>query len=465
LLQNAVIQPSRKVLNAWLKKHLLLAFPFRIFRSSFQKPGIMKKLSLFIVMITFIGHYAAIGQQWANNGNHIYNTNTQNVGIGTGTSFTPTDKLHINNGSSTAGIMAESSYTGASMKALGYFRIKNTATGDMFNMVLRKNGDNHEMLQSCYDATSSLWREYAYFNYTTRKYEMRVGVNDAEFLNAGNILFNNTGTVGIGTTTPSSSNKFTVFQGNGKAIYGNTTGTANCVAIYGWESATTGVSYAVMGLHESNEGAAGHFLANNNSGECAGVYGRADGNVYPGSCGVVGHHYYSGIGVGAWSYSGDLIRAYSGDFPGGTLRFYVNNNGAVYADGGYNSFKKTMSAGANNEYRTFNSIQATEYWIEDVGSADLRKGAATVNIDPVYAQSVDLQNGYKVFLTPVSEEMVILTVAGKSPDKFIVKGTTLDGRPASCSFDYRIMAKDNEKRNSRMEIVNIPEPVIVPRKD
>jgi hypothetical protein len=119
----------------------------------------MKKLLLFIVMITFCGLNAALGQ-WSYNGNHIYNSNTGNVGIGTGALFTPTDKLHVNNGSNIAGLMAESSYTGASMRAVGYFRIKNTATGDLFNMVLRKNGANHEMLQSCYDATTSLWREY-----------------------------------------------------------------------------------------------------------------------------------------------------------------------------------------------------------------------------------------------------------------------------------------------------------------
>jgi hypothetical protein len=69
-------------------------------------------------------------------------------------------------------------------------------------MSLRKNGANHEMLQSCYDASTSTWREYAYFNYTTKKYEMRAGINDAEFKNSGNVLFNNIGKVGIGTSTP-----------------------------------------------------------------------------------------------------------------------------------------------------------------------------------------------------------------------------------------------------------------------
>jgi hypothetical protein len=172
--------------------------PFNIFAMKTTKflVGIISLIMLFIMNETS-------AQQWSNNGNHIYNTNTANVGIGTGALFTPTEKLHINNASNTASIMAESSWGGTSgMHALGYFRIKNTASGDMFNMVLRKNGTVHEMLQSCYDATAGLWREYAYYNYGTRKYEMRSGILDAEFLNSGNFLLSNAGNVGIKTTSP-----------------------------------------------------------------------------------------------------------------------------------------------------------------------------------------------------------------------------------------------------------------------
>jgi len=157
-------------------------------------------VSVVIVILTL--SYSFSQAQWANSGNNIYNTNSDNVGIGTGTAFTPTDKLHINNESNIAGVMAESSYTGTTRKAIGYYRIKNAATGDMFNIVLRKNGSTHEMIQSCYDASTSTWREFAYFNYATGKYEIRSGIVDAEFLNSGKILFNNTGNVGIGYSNP-----------------------------------------------------------------------------------------------------------------------------------------------------------------------------------------------------------------------------------------------------------------------
>jgi hypothetical protein len=160
----------------------------------------MKKI--IILSFTLLMLASMSEAQWSFNGTHIYNSNTGNVGIGTGVIFAPAYKLHINNGPNTASIMCESSYTGTANYPLGYIRLRNTATNDMFNMVLRKNGTVHEMLQSCYDATAGLWREFIYYNYGTRKYEMRNGVMDAEFKNSGNILFNNSGYVGIGTSSP-----------------------------------------------------------------------------------------------------------------------------------------------------------------------------------------------------------------------------------------------------------------------
>ncbi len=268
----------------------------------------------------------------------------------------------------------------------------------------------------------------------------------------------------LGTDIPYVSYKLSVIQNTGRAIYAHVSG-EEATAVYGLASAATGTNYAVRGWLMSNEGAAGFFLADENSGACAGVLGRADGNVLPGSCAVAGYHFYSGIGVGAWSWGGDLIRGYAGDYPGGTLRFYITNAGAVYADGGFNTFKKVMLPEGKHEYRTFNSIQSTESWIEDLGSAELLNGESIVSIDPVFSRTVDLKNDYKVFLTPVSEEMVLLVVTKKSPDKFIVKGITFDGRAVSCSFDYRIVAKDNDNQNTRMEIVDIPETIEVARED
>jgi len=48
---------------------------------------------------------------------------------------------------------------------------------------------------------------------------------------------------------------------------------------------------------------------------------------------VAAHHYWNGCGLGVWSYNGDLIQAYAGDFPGGVLKYRVDHSGNVYAAG------------------------------------------------------------------------------------------------------------------------------------
>lgn len=193
----------------------------------------------------------------------------------------------------------------------------------------------------------------------------------------------------------------------------------------------------------------------------AAIYGRAYGSSAANSYGVAGHNYYSGVGVGAWSYSGDLVRAYSGDFPGGTLRFYVNQSGQVYADGGYNTFKET----GDHEYVAVSAVQSPESLIEDCGSADLLNGNATVNIDEKFSEIASTGNDYQVFVTPVSDDFVLLVVHHQSSASFQVKGITLDGKPAGCRFHYRIVARDSEREGTRFEKMQIPEEVVVVREE
>ncbi len=135
--------------------------------------------------------------QWATNGDDIYNTNSGNVGIGT---ETPVSKLNVHNASGVSGLYLSSPYDMTGNRAIGYYRIENPTTGDLFNIVLRYRNGTHEMLQSAFDANTSTWREFIAFDYTTYKYEIRFGVGDVEYKNTGNVLINNTGGVGIGTS-------------------------------------------------------------------------------------------------------------------------------------------------------------------------------------------------------------------------------------------------------------------------
>ena len=179
---------------------------------------------------------------------------------------------------------------------------------------------------------------------------------------------------------------------------------------------------------------------------------------------MAAHNFTGGIGVGAWSYSGDLFRGYSGDWPGGTLRFYVQNDGDVYADGTYNSLKEPGGPGSN-EYRTLDGMTSAEAWAEDFGRATLKDGKATVSVDLTFARTVNLAVEYHVYLTPVCSDLIVMAVTGKGPESFDVQGATLDGRASGCAFDYRIVAKQRGYEGQRLEKVDIPEPVEVDGED
>ena len=140
---------------------------------------------------------SVVAQYWSPNGSDIYNTNTGNVGIGTST---PQTNLNVFNATNTGILQVESPYSGASgIHNIGVLQLKNSTTGDLYYIGIRKTDAQHEVIQSVYDASTSTWRAFCYFNVTTRKYEMRNGILDAEFKNSGNVLFNNTLSVGIGT--------------------------------------------------------------------------------------------------------------------------------------------------------------------------------------------------------------------------------------------------------------------------
>jgi len=231
--------------------------------------------------------------------------------------------------------------------------------------------------------------------------------------------------------------------------------TVNQYAAYVASSVNTDGYCALYGYQSASGNATNHV---------AGVYGRAYGSTQPNSYGVAGHNFYGGIGVGAWSYTGDLMRAYSGDWPGGTLQFYITNAGNAYINGGWWTFKGVPSKGPN-EHVALVGTQSPEALIEDCGTAQMVNGQATVQIDETFAEITNTGSNYQVFLTPVSEEIVMLVVSNKTSASFTVKGETKDGKPATCGFDYRIVARDNESKAGRFEGVDIPEPVEVPRED
>jgi hypothetical protein len=225
-------------------------------------------------------------------------------------------------------------------------------------------------------------------------------------------------------------------------------------AIMGHATATSGITSGVLGQADSNRGrgVTGWAIYNGGWGN-AGVYGRTDGAST--SYGVAGYGSDDAVGMGAWSDSGNLIEAYSGTFPDvGARRFYIDQFGNVYVTGSYNSITR-MAGDSEAGHHALSALASPEAWYEDFGSGALVDGQAVVTVEALFAQAVNLEAEYHVFLTPVCTDPVSLFVSDKNSRGFTVRGVALDGAPSECAFDYRIVAKPLGAEGVRLEQVHV----------
>jgi hypothetical protein len=147
--------------------------------------------------------------------------------------------------------------------------------------------------------------------------------------------------------------------------------------------------------------------------------------------GVVG---YSAQGTGVAGATGNPAN-FAGFFAGnvivtGTLTAAVKNAIVPFPDG---------------SRRLLHCMESPEHWFEDFGSARLRRGRATVQLDPDFAKVVRAGE-YRVFLTPEGDcrGLYVRSKGGKS---FEVR--ELQGGTASVAFSYRIVGKRKDIKNHK----------------
>jgi hypothetical protein len=214
------------------------------------------------------------------------------------------------------------------------------------------------------------------------------------------------GRVGIGTTLLSGLEWLEVHNPNPDPGEAAITGYS-----YFTSSPTFGGGIAVAGIH-TDDGVGG-----------AGVYGEAtDGDgMFDSQTGVYG---------------------------------YTDDGYGVYSDGTLGSTGPVVTLAATSDYghRKVYAVQSTGNWFEDFGEGRLESGRATVRIDPVFAQTVNLEEQYHVFLTPLGD--CGLYVAEKTREHFEVRAR--DGKSLEVAFDYRIVAKRRGYETKRLEAANDP---------
>jgi len=106
------------------------------------------------------------------------------------------------------------------------------------------------------------------------------------------------------------------------------------------------------------------------------------------------------------------------------------------------------------------SMESPENWFEDFGHAQLRGGAATVSLEPTFADTVNTEVDYHVFLTP-NGDCKGLYVARKTMTGFEVR--ELQGGKSSVAFDYRVVARRRGYEGVRLEEVEVAQKGLAPR--
>ena len=115
------------------------------------------------------------------------------------------------------------------------------------------------------------------------------------------------------------------------------------------------------------------------------------------------------------------------------LIFNVDESGDMYASGTKNAVVATGDYGTRKMY----ALESTEVWFEDFGMTQLQDGVAVVEIDPVFAETVNLSVAYHVFFTPV-DGWAPIYVANKTSTSFELRDAN---DKADITLEYRIVAR------------------------
>jgi hypothetical protein len=135
------------------------------------------------------------------------------------------------------------------------------------------------------------------------------------------------------------------------------------------------------------------------------------------------------------------LRVYAGD---GSTVCRMEENGNLTCNG-----TKSAVVKVGEERRRMYGIESSEVWFEDFGSGSLQNGKTVINVDPLFAGTVNLSAGYHVFLTPLGD-CKGLYVTSKTVKDFEVH--ELEGGITNVSFDYRIVAHRAGYEHLRMEL-------------
>lgn len=175
---------------------------------------------------------------------HIFNTNTGNVGVGPFDSA-PDANFHLRS-QGIADFQISRPLTGNGV--VGRFRIINETNGNMLNMVLRTTAGRDLVIQSAFNAATNEWYEFSRLDFSNALYEFRPGIGQIQFQNSADVLFVNSGAVGIGISEADAETKL---EGIALGVNGTIKATELIVELYeNWPDFVFADDYELMSLYE-----------------------------------------------------------------------------------------------------------------------------------------------------------------------------------------------------------------------
>ena len=224
----------------------------------------------------------------------------------------------------------------------------------------------------------------------------------------------------------------------------NAADATNVIAIEG-QSSNIGVYGVYMGGSGINFDDAGVWgdAGGTNNNENAGVIGTANENI----AGIFFNNSSESETVlmnneAASSGTATVLETFGSSFGGECT---INVSGTITCNG---KVIDAVNVDGGARKVALYSMQSPENWFEDFGSGTLSNGAATIVLDPTFAQTVNTGTEYHVFLTPNGDSKG-LYVSQKTATSFDVREQ--GGGISSIAFDYRIVAKRVGYENIRLE--------------
>ena len=130
----------------------------------------------------------------------------------------------------------------------------------------------------------------------------------------------------------------------------------------------------------------------------------------------------------------------------------ANGNGVFSGIVEASGFQTDVRTRDGQHLGAFNA-QSTRPTIEDTGTARMTNGEGSVRFDSAFSRSVDLRQGYQVFLTPDGETRGLF-VSGKYEGGFMVR--EIEHGRSTIYFDYRVVAHPVGSTIQRLPQLRLP---------